>query len=550
MAKNTQSAQAGVSSQTSVREGPESGVHGAIAGTGVSINVDPYAGFSIGGKPILPLTGSNSVYSHLSSGLTLSTDPNAVFTYGFYTGNHALGINNNPHNGEGQGYSQFSAAQKAAAIAAIQLWDDLIPQTFVNVGNVDEKGWAQNKATILFANTTTGPAQAWTYYPGGDHNYHRASSDVWTATPSVNSSNGDFGFGQYGNTTLIHELGHSLGLSHPGDYNYSDDNDGDGQPDPITYAGDAQYFQDSQEYTIMSYFGAWNTGGAPIDWRYSGGVFYDNSPQGPMLHDIFAIQQTYGADPTTRAGDTTYGFHSNAGNDLFDFTKNPLPFYAVYDAGGSNDTIDLSGFHSSQYLNLNAGEFSSVGDVTMTQAQLGAAVYNAYLQLGTDLHAAGYTDAQLGAISLGWLAGTKADNANAIQSDTGVGGIGTVNYENFAIAYGVTIENAVGGQGNDLLVGNDANNRLDGQGGTDVLTGGAGADTFVFANNGSTDTVTDFQTGADKIDLSGLSGVGAADVSYNATTHQVQVDINHDGTADMFINSANVVNAGDYIFHA
>src|SRR6478752_3547404 len=106
------------------------------------INVDPYAGYTIGGKPIAPLTGDNSVMSHLYSGVSLSTDPNAVFTYGFYTGNHAVGINNNPHSGEGAGYTPFSAAQKAATVSAIQLWDDLIPQTFQNVGDVGVKGWA------------------------------------------------------------------------------------------------------------------------------------------------------------------------------------------------------------------------------------------------------------------------------------------------------------------------------------------------------------------------------------------------------------------------
>ena len=163
LAKSSQqtSVSSGTSSDSgaSVHSGPSTGIHGLVPGSGVSINVDPYAGYTVNGKYIAPLTGDNSVMSHLTTGLTLSTDPNAVFTYGFYTGNHALGINNNPHNGEGAGYSPFSAAQKAAAIAAIQLWDDLIPQTFVNVGNVNEKGWAQNKATILFANTTTGPAQ-------------------------------------------------------------------------------------------------------------------------------------------------------------------------------------------------------------------------------------------------------------------------------------------------------------------------------------------------------------------------------------------------------
>lgn len=48
-----------------------------------------------------------------------------------------------------------------------------------------------------------------------------------------------------------------------------------------------------------------------------------------------------------------------------------------------------------------------------------------------------------------------------------------------AIAYNVTIENAVGSGGRDVLVGNDAANRLDGRGDLDIMTGGAGNDTYV-----------------------------------------------------------------------
>ncbi len=60
-------------------------------------------------------------------------------------------------------------------------------------------------ASIRFI-LTTGPAQAWAYYPGGDHQYARISSDVYTADPAVNNTNVWFDFGGYGNTTLIHEL--------------------------------------------------------------------------------------------------------------------------------------------------------------------------------------------------------------------------------------------------------------------------------------------------------------------------------------------------------
>ena len=307
-------------------------------------------------------------------------------------------------------------------------------------------------------------------------------------------------------------------------------------PDPITYENDAQYYQDNQLYTIMSYFRAYEIDPvtAPLDWRYSGGLFYDQSPQGPMLHDIFAIQEIYGADPNTRSGDTTYGFNSNAGNALFDFNENPLPYYAIYDAGGDNDTIDASGFQSSQYINLNPGAFSSMGEVTESREELGQDLHDAYLAAtGVDLYTLGHTNTTLGNISLGWLAGAKADIADAIEADTGVAGIGAVNYDTLAIAYNTWIENAVGGHGRDLLVGNILDNRLDGQDGDDVLQGGvgddtliggAGADTYLYKqDDDGQDTIEDFETGVDQIDLSNL-GVDASAVHYDATSHLLTID--------------------------
>lgn len=47
------------------------------------------------------------------------------------------------------------------------------------------------------------------------------------------------------------------------------------------------------------------------------------------------------------------------------------------------------------------------------------------------------------------------------------------------IAYNVSIENAIGGLGNDYLTGNDAGNVLDGGAGNDSLIGGAGGDSVV-----------------------------------------------------------------------
>ncbi|MFL9694702.1 M10 family metallopeptidase C-terminal domain-containing protein, partial [Aeromonas veronii] len=83
---------------------------------------------------------------------------------------------------------------------------------------------------------------------------------------------------------------------------------------------------------------------------------------------------------------------------------------------------------------------------------------------------------------------------------------------------GVTVENAIGGSGSDLLIGNDVANVLKGGAGNDILYGGlgadqlwggAGADTFVYgdiaeSSAAAPDTLRDFVSGQDKIDLSGL----------------------------------------------
>ena len=83
-----------------------------------------------------------------------------IITFGFFDGNHAVGLNNSPKYGEGKGYSPFTEAQKTAARDAIHNWDDLIAAKFVEVKQGPGiSTWAQNTTDILLANTTTGPAQ-------------------------------------------------------------------------------------------------------------------------------------------------------------------------------------------------------------------------------------------------------------------------------------------------------------------------------------------------------------------------------------------------------
>ncbi|MFQ6548311.1 M10 family metallopeptidase [Aestuariibius sp. 2305UL40-4] len=163
----------------------------------------------------------------------------------------------------------------------------------------------------------------------------------------------------------------------------------------------------------------------------------------PMPADVIAVQDMYGTATDTRTGDTTYGFNDTTGEARLDFTSFDMPVTLTIADSGGEDTIDLSGYGSDQTINLNDQTYSDYG-----------------------------------------------------------GGTG-----NLAIARDTGIENAVGGSGDDTLIGNELSNEL---------TGGAGADTFVFDDEGfGTDTITDFETGID--DLAFEDGADLSDFDLSDT---------------------------------
>jgi serralysin len=331
-----------------------------------------------------------------------------------------------------------------------------------------------------------------------------------------------------------------------------------------TYDATAEYAQDSHQYTIMSYWAGTSTGALTTNWT----TFGLSYAQTPMLHDILTIQAKYGADPATRSGDTTYGFNSNAGRDVFDFGKNPYPYLSIYDAGG-NDTLDLSGFTASQFVNLQPGSLSSVGAAVPTAAAVNAnrAAYNE----ATGESLPDVTQAQLTNFA------TNAMNMalQRIGFFAGVGGILATNHDNLSIAYRTVIENAIGGAARDLLWGNHVANRLEGRGGNDVLNGfggvdtligGAGNDTFQFSTlNDFGDKIVDFAPG-EKIDVSrldakaGVAGdqafafIGSAAFGNVAgqlryANGVVEGDVNGDGLGDfsiVLVNNA-ALTAADFL---
>ena len=364
----------------------------------------------------LPNLTNAQVFSQLTNGRVFWSG--STITYSFPTSTTGLNLG----QGEGAAFRAPSASQQAAFVLAAMTWDDLIAPNFQQTTSTN--------SNIEFAYTTTGIEYAHGYYPTGGTVWFN-SSEPSLVTPT---------FGTYGFQTMIHEIGHTLGLNHMGNYN------GSGSWTPSSY-------QDSVVLSVMSYFGP----SAPLrsnevaqaDWTSANGTVV--GAQTPMVNDVMAIQQVYGVSTTTRTGNTVYGFHSNVAAPaatIYDFTLNANPILTIFDSSG-DDTLDLSGWNTPSTILLEAGSYSSANSMT----------------------------------------------------------------NNIAIAFGVVIENALGGGGNDTLTGNSAGNRLDGGAGNDVLNGMDGDD---FLTGGLGNDTVDGGAGNDTAVLNGNSS--SFTVNLNATT--------------------------------
>lgn len=304
------------------------------------------------------------------------------------------------------GYATLSSTQAQQFRAAMAVWDSLIPLSLVETDDVTATG------QIRVAGTAT-PWWGFAYYPGGG-----VGGDIWISNTVLASS--DFATGSRDFESLLHEIGHALGLKHPFE---------DGATLPAAY--------DNYRYSIMSYtappewvitFSPGEGGG--ISWSYESVTLVT-----PGMFDILAIQDIYGRDTTTRAGSTTYTFDA----------ASPV-VQVIHDAGGA-DTFDLSAQTRPSDLDLREGAFSSVN------------IYAAAARIEDEV-------ARFGE----WARGSITN----VLSGPGV-------YEwrdNVGIAYGTVIEHARLGSGHDRALGNGAANRLTGGDGNDSLAGAGGRDTL------------------------------------------------------------------------
>ena len=284
-------------------------------------------------------------------------------------------------------------------------------------------------------------------------------SDVFVI--SENQPEDDFA-GSFLHLTILHELGHAMGLAHP----FNDDND------PLD---DNNFLPDTQANVFLTVMT--NNADLPDGTQLS---FLDLYPQTYMYLDILALQSLYDTQ-ATRVGD-----------DIYSFDGDTRYFLTLWDNGGT-DTISITNSADNLSIDLTPDSWIGVGTTIngfqggTLAAQITESVYippevtieNAFSDAGNDtltgnmaqnLLAAGSGDDLLTGISA--VDGTGDTLAGEAGSDTLLGSAG-----NDILLSGVGDDTLSGGDGHDLLFGGSDN-------GQDTITGGAGDDT-IFAGGGN-----------------------------------------------------------------
>ncbi|SSY80265.1 Ig-like domain-containing protein [Alysiella crassa] len=280
---------------------------------------------------------------------------------------------------------------------------------------------ANNSSDPQYLSVTTGYA----YYGGDVH----MNGDMFSGDKAMSKDTKSVTYQGYtfdsGYGTLVHEIGHSLGLKHTGNYNGSNG----------TAAG--PYLPIGEEDTAHSIM------------SYNSSNFMTG--KGLQIFDLAAIHYRYGVNSNQNAGNNTYTFKRYnpdvVGNDVY-----------IWDGAGV-DTFDASAERQGVTVDLTPGSWNYSGRKSnnfLTEADGRKTVGQSFIGYGTQI------ENLIGSEFSDTLTGNKADNNI-------YGGAG-----NDRINGGAGNDTLDGGAGDDTYV-------FKGQFGQDtVLNSGGGNDTILF----------------------------------------------------------------------
>lgn len=226
----------------------------------------------------------------------------------------------------------------------------------------------------------------------------------------------DFTAGGSGFELLLHEFGHAVGLAHPHD-------GGEGfQPRPYpgiskqssTWQDMGSNFLNQGIWSTMSYNNGWVKFADGTDTGLDPSADYSYGYQStPMAFDVAALQYLYGANMQYRTSNDTYV--------LPGANKIGTSWACIWDAAGL-DSISNQGAFQACVIDLREAELTN-----------------------------------------------SPNGGGYVSHIEGVAG-------GYTIAHSALIENAIGGNGADTLIGNVLSNQLTANDGNDSLTGGQGND--------------------------------------------------------------------------
>lgn len=389
-------------------------------------------------------TGSptgNIYLDSLINGGSFTSDSDQQTTL-FWTTREATVSNYHLDNGR-FATAAWKSYEVQALTNALQQWSNVCNIEFIYTKDPDQADLAESlvsKSVLKDGDKTI----------GGHHfpSENQSPSEGWYAWNGWGWSKTGLLQGGIGFNTILHEIGHALGLAHPHDGGTNEDKSVFPGVDSSDARGDLGLNQ--KIWTIMSYINGWDKEFSPyhdIDPTYG-------SAGTPMAFDIAAIQYIYGANMTYRTGADVYELPQENASGTY--------WSCIWDAGGE-DVISFEQGSANCTIDLRAAPLSGP-------------------------NAGGYVS----------------------HVDGIVGG--------FTIANGVVIENAIGGSGHDVLIGDDHGNRISGgsghdsisgNGGDDYLSGGRGEDTLS-GNDGN-----DYLSGGAERDF--LNGGGGNDTLFGGT---------------------------------
>lgn len=419
-----------------------------------------------------------------------------------------------------------------AARAVLDIWS-----RYARVSFTETTETSSNVGEIRFAYTSVDEptSAAHAYTPGNAP----AAGDVWL---DVADDFRGFEPGSFDFFTLLHEIGHALGLKHP--FEPSSLND-------VTISPDADFIGNSiMSYTVHPDFRGTNFG---INYL----------PTTPMPFDIVALRALYGPA------------EFNTGDNQYIYNEDRDYFETIFDTGG-NDTIVWNSEEQFAIIDLVGGNWSSLGNPLFILNRFGdiveTEIYNVAIfrdtvienvisgnsdddiygnEVNNRLEAGGGHDIVWGDAGADTLLGgsgndhlygqspfggtdgtdsiSGGDGSDYLQGNAGAdildGGDGSDRINGGAsddsiagmagndsvngnlgadtISGGDGNDSLRGGQGNDSISGGIGNDMVSGDLGADILSGGEGVDVFIFGGTaspvGQPDRITDFQIGIDRL---------------------------------------------------